>query len=42
MTWDVEPDSVQDANADQIVADTLAELREDGYRFVTVSDLVAR
>ena len=71
VTWDVEPDSAQDANADQIVAETVDavrpgsiillhvmyegraasraaiprivdELRADGYRFVTVSDLITR
>jgi peptidoglycan/xylan/chitin deacetylase (PgdA/CDA1 family) len=71
VTWDVEPDSARDANADQIVAETVDavrpgsiillhvmhegraasraaiprivdELRADGYRFVTVSDLIAR
>jgi peptidoglycan/xylan/chitin deacetylase (PgdA/CDA1 family) len=71
VTWDVEPDSVRDANADQIVAETVDavrpgsiillhvmhegraasraaiprivdELRADGYRFVTVSDLITR
>ena len=71
VTWDVEPDSGQDASADQIVAKTVDavrpgsiillhvmyegraasraaiprivdELRADGYRFVTVSDLIAR
>lgn len=71
VTWDVEPDSAQDANADQIVAETvdavrpgsiillhvmyegraasraaipriIDELRADGYRFVTVSDLITR
>jgi peptidoglycan/xylan/chitin deacetylase (PgdA/CDA1 family) len=67
----VEPDSAQDASADQIVAEAVDavrpgsiillhvmyegraasrtaiprivdELRADGYRFVTVSDLIAR
>jgi peptidoglycan-N-acetylglucosamine deacetylase len=71
VTWDIEPDSADDANADQIVAETVdavrpgsiillhvmyegraasraaippivAALRSDGYRFVTVSDLIAR
>lgn len=71
VTWDVEPDSAQHANADQIVAETVdavrpgsiillhvmyegraasraaiprivAALRADGYRFVTVSDLITR
>jgi peptidoglycan/xylan/chitin deacetylase (PgdA/CDA1 family) len=71
VTWDVEPDSARDANADQIVAETVDavrpgsiillhvmhegraasraaiprivdELRADGYRFVTVSDLITR
>lgn len=71
VTWDVEPDSAQDANAEQIVAETVDavrpgsiillhvmyegraasraaiprivdELRTDGYRFVTVSDLITR
>ena len=71
VTWDVEPDSARDANADQIVAETVDavrpgsiillhvmhegraasraaiprivdELRADGYRFITVSDLIAR
>ncbi|HET6735289.1 polysaccharide deacetylase family protein [Mycobacterium sp.] len=70
VTWDVEPDSANDASADQIVAETVdavrpgsiillhvmyegraasraaiprivAALRSDGYRFVTVSDLIA-
>ncbi len=71
VTWDVEPDSARDANADQIVAETVDavrpgsiillhvmhegraasraaiprivdELRADGYRFITVSDLITR
>ena len=71
VTWDVEPDSAENASADQTVAETVdavrpgsiillhvmyegrtasraaiprivAELRADGYRFVTVSDLISR
>lgn len=70
VTWDVEPDSATETNADAIVAETAAqvrpgsiillhamydsrtasrtavpriidELRSDGYRFVTVSELLA-
>jgi peptidoglycan/xylan/chitin deacetylase (PgdA/CDA1 family) len=71
VTWDVEPDSAQNADANAIVAQTIdavrpgsiillhvmyegrsasreaiprivAALRADGYRFVKVSDLIAR